>query len=70
MKMKKERLLAAVMATCLLLSLSACGASTAEPAAAGESVTVTDMIGREVEIVPGSYERVACIGAGALRMYC
>ena len=32
-------------------------------------VTVTDMIGREVEIIPGSYENVVCIGAGALRMY-
>ena len=32
-------------------------------------MTVTDMIGREVEIIPGSYTRVICIGAGALRMY-
>ena len=32
-------------------------------------VTVTDMIGREVTIIPGSYQRVVCIGAGALRMY-
>ena len=32
-------------------------------------VTVTDMIGREVTIIPGSYERVVCVGAGALRMY-
>ena len=31
---------------------------------------VTDMIGREVTVVPGSYKRVVCIGAGALRMYC
>lgn len=34
-----------------------------------KTVTVTDMIGREVTLVPGSYERVVCIGAGALRMY-
>ena len=32
-------------------------------------ITVTDMIGREVEVVPGSYQKVVCIGAGALRMY-
>ena len=32
-------------------------------------VVVTDMIGREVTVVPGSYTRVVCIGAGALRMY-
>ena len=34
-----------------------------------EPVVVTDMIGRLVEVVPGSYKRVVCIGAGALRMY-
>ncbi|MCM1025331.1 MAG: ABC transporter substrate-binding protein [Roseburia sp.] len=42
-------------------------AGQADPA--GE-VVITDMIGREVTIVPGSYKRVVCIGAGALRMYC
>ena len=46
-------------------------AAASETVAATESaeVTVTDMIGREVTIVPGSYKRVVCIGAGALRMY-
>ena len=34
-----------------------------------QEVTITDMIGREVTVVPGSYQRVVCIGAGALRMY-
>ncbi len=53
--------------------------TTAETVAAAETVAettapegpvvVTDMIGREVEIVPGSYKSVVCIGAGALRMY-
>lgn len=33
------------------------------------AITVTDMIGREVAVTPGSYQRVVCIGAGALRMY-
>ena len=32
-------------------------------------VTVTDMLGRSVEILPGSYKKVVCVGAGALRMY-
>jgi iron complex transport system substrate-binding protein len=53
-------------------------APTAEPTAEPEpseppapaEITVTDMIGREVTVVPGSYQRVVCIGAGALRMYC
>ena len=37
--------------------------------AAPAEITLTDMIGREVTVIPGSYERVVCIGAGALRMY-
>ena len=40
-----------------------------ETEAAPAEVTVTDMIGREVTVTPGSYTRVVCIGAGALRMY-
>lgn len=35
-----------------------------------EEITVTDMIGREVAVIPGSYKKVVCVGAGALRMYC
>lgn len=34
-----------------------------------EEIILTDMIGREVSIIPGSYKRVVCIGAGALRMF-
>ena len=40
----------------------------AEPAESGE-ITVTDIIGREITVTPGSYQRVVCIGAGALRLY-
>ena len=40
--------------------------TTGNPA---KTVVIKDMIGRDVEIVPGSYHRVVCIGAGALRMY-
>ena len=32
-------------------------------------IIVTDMIGREVTVIPGNYKSVVCIGAGALRMY-
>lgn len=42
---------------------------TENAAAPAQEVTVTDMIGREVTLTPGSYQRVVCIGAGALRMY-
>lgn len=40
-----------------------------EPVAESEEITITDMIGRDVTVTPGSYTRVVCIGAGALRMY-
>lgn len=38
------------------------------PGADGTGV-ITDAIGREVTIKPGSYQKVVCIGAGALRLY-
>ena len=44
--------------------------SSEEPAPVETAeITITDMIGREVSVTPGSYTRVVCIGAGALRMY-
>ena len=80
-----KRIVSLLLALVMMASLCACGkeevtkvqteapATTAAPetVAAAESaeVTITDMIGREVTIVPGSYKRVVCIGAGALRMY-
>ena len=42
---------------------------TDEPAQPAE-IEITDMIGRTVKVTPGSYTKVVCIGAGALRMYC
>ncbi|MBO6011856.1 MAG: ABC transporter substrate-binding protein [Oscillospiraceae bacterium] len=68
--MKARRLLATLLVLALALTLCACAAKPApEPPKAAE-IAVTDMIGREVTVVPGSYQRVVCIGAGALRMYC
>ena len=69
--MKTKRLLALALALVMALSLFACGEKPAadNADAAQDTVTVTDMIGRQVEIVPGSYERIVCIGAGALRLY-
>lgn len=63
------------LAALMLISLCACGTKAPKTPEISEmitesaAVTVTDMIGREVDIVPSSYERVVCIGAGALRMY-
>lgn len=62
-----KKALALILALIMMLSLCACGGIEPEPHE-GE-ITVTDMIGREIKVVPGSYERVVCIGAGALRMY-
>ena len=80
-----KRMVSLCLAIMLLLLLCACGkqevaqVQTEAPAttAASETTTVvehgevaiTDMIGREVTIAPGSYKKVVCIGAGALRMY-
>ena len=65
-----KRTFSLFLALLLALSLCACGTEAEAPQASGPApVTVTDMIGREVEIIPGSYRRVVCIGAGALRMY-
>ncbi|MDO4500553.1 MAG: ABC transporter substrate-binding protein [Erysipelotrichaceae bacterium] len=56
---------------CLLIicTLAACGQNKVEENDVTEKITVIDMIGREVEVLPGSYKSVVCIGAGALRMY-
>ena len=64
-----KKLLCALMATALLLSLCACGPVKSEQKETETTVTVTDMIGREVLVDPGKYENVVCVGAGALRMY-
>lgn len=72
--MPLKRLAALLLALAMALSLFACG-SPAQDGGPEETpeengtVTVTDMIGRQVDVVPGSYRRVVCIGAGALRMY-
>ena len=76
-----KKLVSLLLVLLLTVSLCACGAEdtaitaqtdapgTSAPADGSGEVVITDMIGREVTIVPGSYQRVVCIGAGALRMY-
>lgn len=78
--MKCTRTLALLLALCTLFAFCACtGGQTpgnkdtdTSDGTAGEvaEITVTDMIGREVKVRPGTYQKVVCIGAGALRMYC
>lgn len=75
MKIKKG--LALVLTLAMLISLCACGnqaqtdqtVQSESDAVEAAETTITDMIGREVTVKPGSYKRVVCIGAGALRMY-
>ena len=77
--MKIKRLTGILLLLAMVLSLCACNnqetpetpdtPEVTENKDTVQTVTVTDMIGREVEIIPGSYQRVVCIGAGALRMY-
>ena len=67
-----KKWLSFILAVLLVVSLLGCGAVAApeqEEVPVTSEVTVTDMIGRQVNVVPGSYQRVVCIGAGALRMY-
>lgn len=67
--MKAKKILSLLLALVMLLSLLGCDARGG-PASTGKEVTVTDMLGRDVTVTPGSYKRVVCVGAGALRMYC
>ena len=82
--MKIKNFAALLLALAMMFSLCACGSQSApaqdtpQPSEAQESaapseapseITVTDMIDRELTVTPGSYTRVVCIGAGALRMY-
>ena len=60
-----KKTVSVVLALLLVLCLCACG----EQAAPAGEILVADMIGREVAVTPGSYQKVVCVGAGALRMY-
>lgn len=74
--MKFSKIICLLLAAVMLLSLCACGnqSEVTDPTESSASeapteITITDMIGRSVTVTPGSYTRVVCIGAGALRMY-
>lgn len=69
-----KKITACLMIAVSIFTMSACSKETALNDNAGkhtrsEMVTISDMIGRDVTIIPQSYKRVVCIGAGALRMY-
>ena len=64
-----KKILCLVLALVMVCSMAACGVEETAEKSGEKSVTITDMIGRQVSVNPGSYKRVVCIGAGALRMY-
>ena len=66
-----KKCIAVCLALLLCLFLWACTPQNDPTSGAqnGQTIQITDMIGREVTVTPGSYRRVVCIGAGALRMY-
>ena len=63
-----KKIVAFILAAVLFVTLAACG-NQSQSGAPADKINITDMIGRQVEVAPGSYQRVVCIGAGALRMY-
>lgn len=65
---KRFSLVIAVMIICLSVAVLA-GCKEQDKPAEATPEKIEDMIGRVVEVTPGSYNRVVCIGAGALRIY-
>ena len=67
--MKVKRIFVVVLALVMVLAVCACTPGDPVTPEGEGTITVTDMVGREVTVNPGSYKKVVCIGAGALRMY-
>lgn len=63
--MRVKSVFSLLLCLCIIFSLTACS----EDKKVASTEIFTDMLGREVELTPGSYKRVVCIGAGALRLY-
>ena len=53
----------------LSLALAACQETPLSTKSNVSTIQVTDGIGRTLTVTPGSYQRIACVGAGALRTY-
>lgn len=63
----KKRIIAALMAAVMLLSLVGCGASTAGAGAESTTHTITDLLGREVKI-PNEIDKIAAIAGPTYEM--
>lgn len=62
-----KRILSIIFILALVFSLSACKKEEGKNEI--DTIKVTDPNGREVDVKPGSYKKIICIGAGALRLY-
>ena len=67
--MKIKKIIALLLVCVMACGLFACAPQDQTNQNSDSTITVTDMVGREVTVNPGSYKKVVCIGAGALRMY-
>lgn len=57
------------LASLSLLTLASCESLTSSSTSSSSTITITDMVNREVTVDTNNVDRVACIGAGALRLY-
>ena len=62
-----KRIISVLLILCMMFVIVSCTKPEKTPDT--KELLVDDMVGREIKIIPGSYERVVCIGAGALRLY-
>ena len=67
--MKKKLSFILMLFIVLFLGVSCSNDNKKEESKTNKEIEVTDMVGRNVNVIPGSYSSVICIGAGALRMY-
>ncbi|MFA6829188.1 MAG: ABC transporter substrate-binding protein [Bacilli bacterium] len=63
--MKTNRILFSLLSSILLIT----GCQIVESPFSSDTEEIIDLIDRKVEINAGSYQRIVCIGAGALRLY-
>ena len=66
--LNKKKICAFIGLLLSFLALASCGNDDKSKVKV-EVETITDLVGRNVEITKGRYENVVCIGAGALRLY-
>ena len=59
----------ALLGLTVLSLLSACSGASIPQESMDGKIEITDGIGRKLIVNPGSYRKIVCVGAGALRLY-